>query len=131
MFDTASSHEDVQGKDNMDPTSKYHLHMQPSVAGDVSVANEEEDSDTIILSKERVALHKAKRSMLYTAISRSRQAEERNSEVHNKLERMRRKVMRHLFIHLEKIIVKIPGNSLQTRSVTHAKKTVLCSVSEV
>lgn len=123
----ASSLEEGQGKDNVDPSSKCPTHLQPSVAGDISFANEEEDSDTIILSKERIAIHKAKRSMLYAAITRSRQAEERNSEVHNKLERMRRKVMRHLFVHLEKIVVKIPGNALQTRSVSHAKKTVLCS----
>ena len=55
--------------------------------------------------------------------------DERNTELHNKLERMRRKMMRHLFKFLQMVIIKVPRNPLVTRNVTHPKKSVLCAVS--
>lgn len=129
-----SGTEEGLGKDPVDPSSRWptHLaHLRPYTAGDLSPANEEENSDICILSRDKLSPPNAKQSMLYAAINRSRQIEERNTEVHNKLERMRRKVMRQLFMHLERIIIKIPGNPLMTRTANHAKKSVLCAVSEM
>lgn len=57
------------------------------------------------------------------------QSDERNSELHNKLERMRRKVMRHLFLYLQGVIVKVPRNPLVRNTLVHPKKSVLNAVS--
>ncbi|KAG0715950.1 hypothetical protein GWK47_010789 [Chionoecetes opilio] len=40
---------------------------------------------------------------------------------------MRRRVMRHLFTHLQRVIVKVPRNALITPNGSHAKKAVLCA----
>lgn len=129
-----SSSEEGQGKEAADLLSRWpsHLaHLQPFAGGDVSGADEEDISEDIILSKDKMSLLNAKRSMLYAAINHPRRSEERNTTLHNKLERMRRRVMRQLFDHLQKIVVKIPGNPLPNSIPNHAKKTVLNAVSDV
>lgn len=130
----ASNTEEGQGRDILDLASKLPTrlaHLRTHNAGDITLTNEDENSDACVLSKNKMSSLNAKQTLLYAAINRSKQVEERNTVLHNKLERMRRKVMRQLFAHLQRIIVKIPRNALITDTVTHAKKTVLCAVSEV
>lgn len=55
--------------------------------------------------------------------------EERSTEIHNELERMRRRVMRHLFCHLQKCIAKVSGSPLYGETAAQPKNTILNVVS--
>lgn len=55
--------------------------------------------------------------------------EERSSVVHNELERMRRRVMRHLFANLQNCIARVPSSPLLAEATALPKITILSAVS--
>ncbi|KAK8738626.1 hypothetical protein OTU49_003979 [Cherax quadricarinatus] len=57
--------------------------------------------------------------------------EERNSFVHNELERMRRRVIRHLFINLQLCVASVPSSPLMGETASQPKITILNAASKV
>lgn len=100
------------------------VHPQLYVFGDASGADEE------VISEDKMSSLSVKQSMLYAAINYPRCLEGRNTELDSKLARIRRRVLRELFDHIQKIIKAVPGNPLRSDLSKHSRFTVLGAVSD-
>ncbi|XP_063848225.1 uncharacterized protein LOC135093183 isoform X3 [Scylla paramamosain] len=126
-------HEDTDAAESSSRSSTHLAYLQPSPE-DSSIMMDD-DLDSLTVPKGKTNAHKARHLQLMAALSQNKQKakvlfdegqnDERNSELHNKLERMRRKVMRHLFLYLQSVIVRVPRNPLVKNTLVHPKKSVL------
>ncbi|KAK3871797.1 hypothetical protein Pcinc_023084 [Petrolisthes cinctipes] len=132
---------------DMSMTPSHLAHLKPGSTDTTDTIPEEDislpgPSGNWISPKVKFNVIPAKQSKLGKTIVRLKKKEkaivdvegytdERNTEMHNELERMRRKVMRHLFCHLQKCIARVHGSPLYGETSAQPKNSILSVSSKV